>query len=439
MTPRPAIHEELRTLRKDVHHIASSLVDAQGRLAAISERSEHETAVLLQKVADHERQTAILTRDLHNLRVGDLQARRLAESSSQEREADRRKLRHARKFVKDLLDEKNLTESGSSSGSLRKQDNPAPKVTPPGPPPSSRSSSMGMSSMYAASEPEENQPSIPHEEDNPRASNGARAPPPARSQATNEGSSHEETTTASSEEVRDSGAQTYSTSAEAPGDATNSWRMRHGRPPDSASGLSGPFSVGFLKETLGLTDEQEALLSALGSTPTHNVHVEIVQGQFIFLCDPVFLEAPAQQKTLLVDWGEEAANENILRAIKRAQEANGFLHTFVLPLLKASSEWWYVGAHTWSAVPDMWDIWQGFRRASKESRWRIVTRLCARQGLLAEGQALSDNMRECARRLDEGQVRQLCVQMSGQGQLHKSRQFARDLGHRQIPDGVVGQ
>lgn len=207
-------------------------------------------------------------------------------------------------------------------------------------------------------------------------------------------------------------------------------------------GLSGPITVDMMKEKLGWAEDEALLLEALAANPSESLQIEIIQN-CVFLYDPMFLEArfgnpTSSKKTFLVDWGNRGLNERILAAIEEAQATYSHLHVFTFPSSRSSEArgWWYVGAHTCAAVPGMWDVWQGLRDASAESRRKIVDRLCARQGpghvqhLATPGatgpNALSD-AQECARMLNEGGLAQLCVQMSGQGLLHVSKAFARDL------------
>ena len=73
-----------------------------GRLAAISERSEQEIALLLRRLAESERRRTEL---LSSRRLDGSQGRQQLENLERQRETDRRKLRHAREFIKDLLDD----------------------------------------------------------------------------------------------------------------------------------------------------------------------------------------------------------------------------------------------------------------------------------------------------------------------------------------------
>ena len=90
-----------------MQRLASSVVDVHGRLAAISERSEQEIALLLRRLAESERRRTEL---LSSRRPDNSQGRQQLETLERQREADRRKLRHARKFIKDLLDDTTLNE-----------------------------------------------------------------------------------------------------------------------------------------------------------------------------------------------------------------------------------------------------------------------------------------------------------------------------------------
>ncbi|KAI5834511.1 hypothetical protein K523DRAFT_293573 [Schizophyllum commune Tattone D] len=421
MSARPTVHQELRTLSGEVQRLASSVVDVHGRLAAISERSEQEIALLLRRLAESERRRTDL---LISRRLDSSQGRQQLETLERQREADRRKLRHARKFIKDLLDDATPNESSSSSSSAGGREN-AVNTNPPRPPPPRSSSSSSTSSMYASTPPAERRQPSPQ----PSVSQESEATVRPQRPSPNANASNGAPTT-SSEEARESGTQALSTSLDTPsGEVGISLRIRHGVAPASAKFSSPRLSVGDIKEALHLSDEQTALLEEMGSQPSPHLQFKIF-GPHIFLYDPTFLEEQTKERTFLIDWGEEAESRRVLEEIERAQAANTVLHTFIFPMHGINAGWRYVGAHTYRVFPEAWNVWRCMRRR-EGTRSRIIDRLCARRGLPEDGHELDEYTPECAQMLEEGYLRQVCVEMSFEAEPHsETKRLRKVLSHR---------
>ncbi|KAI5893888.1 uncharacterized protein SCHCODRAFT_02623064 [Schizophyllum commune H4-8] len=420
MTARPPVHEELRTLTGEVQRLASSVVDVHGRLAAISERSEQEITLLLRRLSESERRRTEL---LSSRRLDSSQGRQQLETLERQREADRRKLRHARKFIKDLLDDKTPNESSSSSSSPSRREN-AVNAAPSRASPSS-SSSSSTSSMHASTQPDERHQPSPQ----PSVSQESEATVRPQRPSPNEDASNGVATT-SSEEARESGTQALSTSLDTPsGEDGISLRIRHGVAPASAKFSSPRLSVSDIKEALHLSNEQTALLDEMGTHPSPHLQFRIV-GPHIFLYDPTFLEEQTQERTFLIDWGEEAESRRVLDAIESAQAANTVLHTFIFPMHGINAGWRYVGAHTYHVFPEAWNVWRCMRRR-EGTRSRIVDRLCTRRGLPEDGHELDEYTPECAQMLEDGHLRQVCVEMTFETEPYsETKRMRKILSHR---------
>ena len=76
---------------------------------------------------------------------------------------------------------------------------------------------------------------------------------------------------------------------------------------------------------------QTASLEEMGSQPSPHLQFKIF-GPHIFLYDPTFLEEQTQERTFLIDWGEEAESRRVLEEIESAQAVNTVLHTFIFPM-----------------------------------------------------------------------------------------------------------
>ncbi|KAL1735963.1 hypothetical protein EV714DRAFT_199545 [Schizophyllum commune] len=422
MSARPTVHQELRTLTGEVQRLASSVVDVHGRLAAISERSEQDIALLVRRLAESERRRAEL---LSTRRLDGSQGRQQLENLERQREADRRKLQHARKFIKDLLDDMTPGQSSSSSSSPSRRGNAVNATPPVRPPPPRSSSSSSTSSMYASTPPAERRQPSPQ----PSVSQESEATVRPQRPSSNANGSNG-APTASSEEAPESGTQALSTSLDTPsGEAGISLRIRHGVAPASAKFSSPRLSVSDIKEALHLSDEQTVLLEEMGSQPSPHLQFKIF-GPHIFLYDPTFLEEQTQERTFLIDWGEEAESRRVLEEIESAQAAHAVLHTFIFPMHGVNTGWRYVGAHTYRVFPEAWNVWRCMRRR-EGTRSRIIDRLCSRRGLPEDGHELDEYTPECAQMLEEGYLRQVCVEMSFEAEPHsETRRLRKLLTHR---------
>ena len=88
-----------------------------------------------------------------------------------------------------------------------------------------------------------------------------------------------------------------------------------------------------------------------------------------FLYDPIFVETG--EKSYGVYWSRSDANEVLKQAILRHKEKNSVFHTFTFPLrevnfmppgsgkltLSKQKAWFYIGAHQWSVVDTLGDLW----------------------------------------------------------------------------------
>ncbi|KAL1708648.1 hypothetical protein EV121DRAFT_196699 [Schizophyllum commune] len=422
MSARPTVHQELRTLTGEVQRLASSVVDVHGRLAAISERSEQEIALLLRRLSESERRRTEL---LSSRRSDNSQGRQQLETLERQREADRRKLRHARKFIKDLLEDTTPNEPSSSSSSPSRRGNAVNATPPVRPRPLRSSSSSSTSSMYASTPPAERRQPSPQPSVSQESEATVRPQRPSPDVNASNG-----VPTTSSEEARESGTQVLSTSLDTPsGEPGISLRIRHGVAPASAKILSPRLSVSDIKEALHLSDEQTTLLEEMGSQPSPHLQFKIF-GPHIFLYDPTFLEEQTQERTFLIDWGEEAESRRVLEEIESAQAANTVLHTFIFPMHGVNAGWRYVGAHTYRIFPEAWNVWRCMRRR-EGTRARIIDRLCSRRGLPEDGHELDEYTPECAQMLEEGYLRQVCVDMSFEAEPHsETRRLRKLLSHR---------
>ena len=66
-----------------------------------------------------------------------------------------------------------------------------------------------------------------------------------------------------------------------------------------------------------------------------------------------------------------------------------------------------------------------------QTRSRIIDRLCSRRGLPEDGHELDEYTPECAQMLEEGYLRQVCVEMSFEAEPHsETKRLRKVLSHR---------
>ncbi|KDR83924.1 hypothetical protein GALMADRAFT_54464 [Galerina marginata CBS 339.88] len=136
-----------------------------------------------------------------------------------------------------------------------------------------------------------------------------------------------------------------------------------------------------------------------------------------FIYDPIFVET--QYKSYILDWGGRQTNQNIEKYISRHKGMDLVFHMFTFPVKEKS--WFYLGAHLWSVVQvnDFWPLDGG--------RQKILRKLCQRsRGGVDET--------EMAKLLDNGELKQLCIELTAVRNPKVSHQFITDvLGRHSTP------
>ncbi|KAF8165506.1 hypothetical protein B0H34DRAFT_241816 [Crassisporium funariophilum] len=206
------------------------------------------------------------------------------------------------------------------------------------------------------------------------------------------------------------------------GSPSQPWHIQFKKAPGCSVLTEGPFPWSDLQRFLGMAEDMMESLQSLALSPDMNLRLQITRlptsQNVAFLYDPIFLEN--RQKTYILDWGNPKTNQNIAQYITQESRTDPVLHTFTFP--KREDNWYYIGAQRWSVVK-LEDIWP----LREKSRTKIIKKLCQRsRGEIDEA--------EMARLLDSGELVQLCVELTSVEDASVSEGFVQDvLGYRSPP------
>ncbi|KAJ3722413.1 hypothetical protein C8R42DRAFT_42423 [Lentinula raphanica] len=142
-----------------------------------------------------------------------------------------------------------------------------------------------------------------------------------------------------------------------------------------------------------------------------------IHGDLAFIYDPIFLEDTTIPATYLFDWGRPDDNETILSYIQaKSSQNDSVFHTFVYIL--RTKRWYYVGAQKWTQTSLRWDVWESF----DDIRSRLIQRLHDHCGTILERETIAEM-------LENGDLQQICIHISGDGHIDTSRTMCKTLGY----------
>jgi len=194
----------------------------------------------------------------------------------------------------------------------------------------------------------------------------------------------------------------------------DTWQIHSKKPPGSSVVLEGPITWIRLESSLKLDDEKMNSLHILATSPDTTMGLQIMQipmgATIACVYDPIFVDTVTRKKSYILDWGRQKTNENMERYISGHKEVDMVFHTFTFPVKE--KHWFYIGAHHWSVV-ELADFWP----LEGNSRTKIIKKLCERtQGEVDET--------EIAKRLDNGELKQFCIELTGIDDTKMSHDFA---------------
>lgn len=194
----------------------------------------------------------------------------------------------------------------------------------------------------------------------------------------------------------------------------DTWRIHFRKPPGSSVVLEGPITWERLESSLKLDDEKMNSLHILATSPDTSMGLQIMQipmgATIACVYDPIFVDTVTKRKSYILDWGRRKTNQNMENYISGHKGVDTIFHTFTFPVKEKN--WFYIGAHRWSVV-QLTDFWP----LEGNSRTKIIKKLCERtQGEVDET--------EMASRLDSGELKQFCIELTGIDDSRVSQNFS---------------
>ncbi|KAH9482762.1 hypothetical protein JR316_0004862 [Psilocybe cubensis] len=203
---------------------------------------------------------------------------------------------------------------------------------------------------------------------------------------------------------------THNSSPNSSTESPGRWLIQYTKPPGSrALEVPHPVQSDVLQEFLNL--DEDAMQSLQGTMTSSDISMRLhivrlpIQHSVAFLYDPIFAET-RQLKSYIVDWGRQQTNQNIERYILQHKEVDPVFEVFIFPIRQ--QKWYYVGPMEWSVVEGK-EVWQGLQG---KDRTKIISKLCKR----SRGQV---NGNEMEKLLDEAELHQICVEMKGVKDKHE--------------------
>ncbi|KAK2466093.1 hypothetical protein APHAL10511_001735 [Amanita phalloides] len=389
------------SLQEEMTAIGKALAEAQNQLAELVRRVQADDDETLKQLEDDNERLKNNINRLKNVNAA-LQQKAKAHKPELDRAIEARdgafrKLKHARRVIKDLIEEREKIENSQRSRTV----SPALSAITIG---SMKDRSSSTSSTTSANSSADSSRTIRSRPDRGRAVDVRRLTSPrsissmeadlfpGQIVSTSEGSrsrtqslARSQTTSVAPSSPRSSSSRTTNES---------SWLIYFSKPPKSANLHRGPFSWGDLRHIFSLEDQTVSALRSLESEGRLQMRVLIMQ-DVAFVYDPIF--ADLGQKSYLLDWGRKDDNERIVNFITLK---GAVYHTFVFPTSRI--KWYYVGALSWKAVESR-AIWPSLRqKAQAEIVRRLKARSCAEEQL--------------QERLATGDAEQISIEINGEGQ-----------------------
>ncbi|KIL70205.1 hypothetical protein M378DRAFT_156280 [Amanita muscaria Koide BX008] len=386
-------------LQNEMQEITQMVSDVQQRLVKVSKRCEERDN---EKLKQLEEDNSRLRKGVKHLGVTNAELERKVKAHKPElsraidaRDAAFNKLRHARRVIKDLIEEKEKGEPNErpivspTFSTLDILSTMSPSST------SSRSSLSSQKTVRGNSHEKAIQP--PGSPQSTRSTKRQDARVPLSPQTS--------TVVGEQRSSADLGSPPKSPKAE-----EQKWSIYFHRLPKAAKVCKGPYSWDDLQQIFGLKDEIITSLQSLQSLGDLSMRVYTLQN-IAFVYDPVFLDSG--ENSYFIDWGRKQVNEGIIDHFK--DPGQSVYYTFVFPKFK--NMWYFIGAFTWTVAND-WLIWPTLGRKSREE---IVKNL--------KGRCCEPDVNTVEELISSGKAEQICVLMdvrSGHDEL--TRQFAAQLG-----------
>ncbi|KAF5387633.1 hypothetical protein D9615_000572 [Tricholomella constricta] len=403
---------ELQSIREEIATVASIISRVQNRLADVARRTEAEQESWQDSVAElNKKSTELvktaqwLTHQNHELGRKFAQQKPNLDRAIDARNAAFNKLRSARKVIRDLVNENERVASELYSNRSEDEEREEKKKLL-----EEAMASVSISSD-SGSESTARQRSLPT---SPRATSEGRRRPmkPSRPRSNSPGSHEASSPRASSVESSSPESLRPSPSQGAYNNAGDyEWNIHYGNPPGSSTMSFGPVDYSRLRQVNSL--------ERLESSSELCLRLHTV-GDLAFLYDPIFLEARLGERKMsyILDWGTAEVNQSLKEYLRGNKVP---LHTFLFPTEK--KRWFYVGTHVWK-VAELWLVWPSLGEKSKR---KVVEKL------LARGHGKHDEA-TITMALSNGELRQLCVEISSEGQWDRSVRLAQKMGYED-PDG----
>lgn len=179
-----------------------------------------------------------------------------------------------------------------------------------------------------------------------------------------------------------------------------------------------------------------------------HIHVDMA-----FVYNPLVLEGPSS--SYLISWGNDTTNRNVERYITHGRSNSPPFHMFILPIAKVcvsllavhnsrkayqQNAWWYVGMHTWTPT-DVQSVWRMLNKKVNRPPVRTTLDLVFLQDKKVLCSELKQrwnsklSRQEIAQLIEQGELRQCCIELRSQGQSTASLEFARSrLGVEGVSD-----
>ncbi|KAF8663484.1 hypothetical protein AX16_001052 [Volvariella volvacea WC 439] len=373
----------LREIQEEIGGLSEKMAEMQSQLTHISQLTGEEYNVTQQRIRDLESHNERLSEENRRLQsrneeLADSLAHRKVEirTGLNARDGAFRKLKHARRFIQDLLEERLELPAERD---LNHDDIHAVLADA-----LLRGSEDTSSSSNRTAQPRRvsrrtDEPQSPRDIIGSQRSQLANLPASKRSPQSQAGPS----TDAGTSELND-------------------WRIHQAKPPRTVQR-----SIGFLLpegeellgtlEKLGISKEEASTIVETLQTFPDDTDPGMrlrIDGNMAFVYDPIFLESGAG--SYLIEWGEVRSNRAIEEFLLK-EPAAPYFHMFVYPLKK--QRWHYIGAHRWEVIK-LWPLWPTL---DDKTRQFVVGVIQRRTGLEVP------MIEEC---LSSGTYEQLCIKIS---------------------------
>ncbi|KIM91101.1 hypothetical protein PILCRDRAFT_164183 [Piloderma croceum F 1598] len=422
-------HAELRSTQDELSNISTVVLRIHDRLTDIINRSGDEARSLQDRMNELEMDCQHMNRELDGLWElnQDLQAAASRGNQATDRAVDdrnvaNRKLRHARKLIRDLLDERRVNRflhfidwNYSRSNNYCVQNglaaeyerlSPISGILPSREREAGTLSIVSLESLLrgASDTSKSSSEDTVRPERTGAVQDTRRNSPNVNTSRESPSGSHTRGRVERTPKNREGGpSSSAGAAAETGGTSSTSseqaqWKLHYSRPPLSSVITCGPMSWTDLARRLSLDDEMIASLRRLASGDEYGLPLQIID-KLAFVYDPIILEGPSA--TYIIDWGRENRNMRDVRNVTHGRMGYPEFHTFFYPVKKDA--WYYFGHMTWVPVGKLWSLWPTLKPMS---RAKLTSKLRDRSG----GKMSRE---EITRLIEDDCLEQNCFEISG--------------------------